>query len=450
MPKYLPALFVSVGIYLATWPAPLRAQTGDCFTLAAGCLDTSFGANSNGEIATRLGNDAYAKAVALESVPQPDGTFATKIVAATQAYTNGNPVFAVARYNLDGTVDGTFNGTGIVVSNKPGYVQSIAIQTDGKILVAGFTSNAVRFNLDGSVDTSFGSNGAISIPVTRTSNPAVYAIAIQSDGKIVLAGSTTGMAAWRFNPNGTPDTTFASGGSTVLSFGKGSSSRALALTLQNVPVSGGSEQRIVLGGWATSATKSTKTGGYDNFAVARLTSAGQLDNSFGSGGEVVTTIAPLNDVIRSVVIDSQNRIVAGGYANFTGSYVFALARYNTNGSPDLSFGSSGATSLRILPGSNYGFALALQPDGNILLAGSAYNSANKSYQAVVRFTSLGALDGTFGSGGFVTTDFASFGAVGADGNAMALQPDGKIVVAGEVQLVIMPSSSEAGLARYLP
>jgi uncharacterized delta-60 repeat protein len=288
--------------------------------------------------------------------------------------------------------------------------------------------------------------------VTRTSNPAIFAVAIQNDGKIVLAGSTSGMAAWRFNANGSVDTTFGSGGSTVLSFGKGADSRALALALQTVAVNATTEQRIVLGGWATSATKSSKSGGYDNFALARLTASGQLDTSFGSAGEVVREIAPYNDIIRSVVIDPQNRIVAGGYADFTGSsggYQMALVRYNTNGTPDSGFGSNGAVTLRILSGNSQASSVALQSDGSILAAGNAYTSANKAYLAVARFTSLGVLDGTFGSGGFVTTDFASFGAVGAVANDMVLQPDGKILVAGEVQLVIYPSSSEVGLARFL-
>jgi len=449
MRKTQRAMALAFGIILLAGPwAAAHAQTGDCYATLSGCLDTSFGTNVNGRVATSIGNNSYAAGIALEPV---GGT--SKIVAATQAYSNGNPVYAVIRYNLDGSLDTSFNGTGIVVSNVGGYVQGLAVGNDGKILVVGFAT-LVRFNTDGSLDSSFGSGGVVSIPVARNSNPAAFAVAIQNDNKIVVAGSTNGMTAWRFNANGSVDTTFGAGGAITLSFGKTATSRALALTLQSITVNDITEQRIVLGGWANSGTKPTKSSGYDNFALARLTAVGQLDTSFGSSGEVVRDFAGYTDVVRGLAIDPQNRIVAAGYADLTGSpsgggSEFAVARYNADGSADLNFGSSGAVTLRILAGDNYGRAVALQPDGNIVVAGFAYTSANKtSYMTVARFTTAGARDVTFGSNGLVTTDFASFGAVGAVGYGLVLQSDGKILVGGEAELTIFPATYEVGLARY--
>ena len=451
------ALAFAMILLAASW-STAHAQTGDCFSPLSGCLDTTFGTNVNGRVVTGINNNSSAQKLALEPIKQPDNTVIYKIVAATEADPSGAAVIAVVRYNLDGSLDTSFQNTGIVVTNIGGYVKGLAIQTDGKIVVVGFGGViVVRFNTDGSLDSTFGSGGVVNLPATRAHPWAAWAVAIQNDNKIVVAGNGngSGMAAWRFNANGSLDSSFGSGGNATVTFGKGSTSRAFSIILQSVVVSGITEQRIVLGGWECGANPGSKTG-YDNFALARLTTSGQLDSSFGSSGEVTRDFAGYNDLIYALAIDPQNRIVAAGYADVTGAPTgggseFAVARYNADGSADLNFGSNGAVTLRILAGLNQGRAVALQSNGSIVVAGYAYTSGNKEgYMTVARFTAAGAPDGTFGSNGFVTTDFSSFGAVGAVGYGLVLQSDGKILVGGEAELTNAPggSTSEVGLARY--
>ena len=436
------------------WTAA-RAQTGDCYgtVSGSGCLDTTFGSTTNamGRVVTELNNNSQIYGIATTQVIE-NGLPVTKIIAATQAYPpNVNPVFALIRYNLDGSLDTGFNGTGIVITNITGYVQGIAVQNDGKILEVGAGGVILaRFNPDGNLDSGFGAGGVVNLPVSKTDNSTAFAAAIQNDGKIVVAGSTTGMAAWRFNTNGTLDATFGSGGKTTVNFGgKSASSRAMTLTFQSIVVNGTPEQRIVLGGWASSG----KSGGYDNFALTRLTASGQLDTSFGSAGFASRDFAGHNDVIRALAIDAQNGIIAVGYADITGTAGgsrLGVVRYNSDGSPDLTFGSNGATLLQILSGGAYGFTVALQPDGKIVAGGYA-SVAGADYMVLARLNSAGVLDTSFGSGGVVTTSFSAFGAVGAVGYSMALQADGKIVLGGVAELknVVAGSTSEVGVARYI-
>lgn len=435
---------------------PAHAQAGDCYG-TSGCLDTSFG--GSGKVVTRINNNSYAAGIAIEpvTVTQTDGstTIVNKIVAAVQAYPNGNAVFAVARYNVsDGNLDGSFGQNGVAVTNVAGYVQGIAVQSDGKIVVAGFGGVIVlRFNTDGSLDSTFGTGGVVNIPSTRTASSAAYAVAIQDNGYIVVAGAANGMGAWRFKPDGTSDSAFGSGGTASVTFGTGTASKALTMTLQTV----GTEQRIVLGGESGSSRKS----GNSDFALARLTKAGQLDTSFGSAGKMTRDFAGYNDLIRGLAVDSSNRILAAGSANLTGTSggtQFALARYTPNGVPDYSFGTNGAATLRLLSGDNTARVVAVQSDGEIVVAGIAYSySSGPAYMAVARFWSdvgvAGMLDTSFGSShGFTTSGFSSFSAVGADAFGLLLQPDGKIVLGGEAELTNSTggSTSEVALARYLP
>src|ERR1022692_724346 len=131
------ALVFAMILLAASW-STVHAQTGDCFGTLPGCLDTTFGTNGNGRVVTSITSKSWAAGVALEPITQPGGTVIYKIVAATQAYPSGAPVIAAVRYNLDGSLDTSFKNTGIVVTNIGGYVQGLAIQADGKIVVVGF------------------------------------------------------------------------------------------------------------------------------------------------------------------------------------------------------------------------------------------------------------------------------------------------------------------------
>ena len=171
---------------------------------------------------------------------------------------------------------------------------------------------------------------------------------------------------------------------------------------------------------------------------------GALDPSFGSGGKVTTPFGTSYDFGQAVEIQADGKIVAGGYASNGMNYDFALARYNPNGSLDRTFSSDGKVVTPFGSSSDAILTIAIRPDGKILAAGSTYNGANSDF-ALARYTANGALDPSFGSGGKVRTDIASrnqaiFG--------IALQPDGKIVVAGYSEGAT--TSEDFVVARYKP
>jgi uncharacterized delta-60 repeat protein len=178
--------------------------------------------------------------------------------------------------------------------------------------------------------------------------------------------------------------------------------------------------------------------------LVRYTAQGALDPSFGSGGKVTTAFGgDLEQVSALAIQPSDGKIVAAGFSDANGSFDFALARYNANGSLDQSFGTGGRvlTDFSQQGGDDEAFAIAVQPDGKILAAGrSDSTGGNTSSFAVARYMSNGQLDPSFGTGGIAITSFTDSD---AEINGIAIQPDGKIVVAGS-------SASAFALARYLP
>jgi len=372
-----------------------------------------------------------------------NGVVVQKIVTAVQV-SGSSTLFAVTRYNMDGSLDATFNGNGILVTNVSGFIYGLAVQSDGKILIMGEAAGVtlLRLNTDGSLDTSFGSGGMVNIPTTKKVSAGARAIQVQTDGKIVVAGNLGSMGTvWRFTTDGKLDTSFGSGGAASISFGNGSTLWPRAVALQNVTVNGNVEQMIV-------AASNTTIGKGNNtsaiFAAVRLTPSGRMDTSFGAGG---VTSSNFPGLILALAIDSSNRIVAVGEANTTGTYVVAAARYSVNGGADASFGSNGYTSFPILTNS-HGYAVATQSDGKTFIGGPTTNIGTPDQMFVARLTTTGALDGNFGTGGYAMPNFSSFGYNTGYGYALLLQPDGKIVLGGAA--TVGPSASGIGLARYLP
>jgi len=366
-----------------------------------------------------------------------------KIVAAS-GQANGSLVLVVSRYNMDGSADTSFNGNGVLVTNIAGDMHGMAVQSDGKILLAASTTGAtvVRVNTDGTLDTSFGSGGIATISPARRSAADGFAVTPQSDGKIVLAGDTGGTPTiWRFTTDGKLDTTFGSGGAaTILNV---NSPRALALQNMN------GQQMIVVAGFTSTATKGKNI--HDVFAVGRLTSSGQVDTTFGSGGSVLHDFAGHTSLIMGLAIDSTNRIVAAGYADLTGTTGgthVAVARYNTDGSADSGFGTNGYSTFAMLPNSSYGWSVALQADGKIVVGGFSTPSSGPTQMVVARLITSGAPDGNFGTGGYAIVDFSPLGYTGGYGYAVLVQPDGKVVVAGTV--TAGTGAGGVALARYWP
>ena len=370
-----------------------------------GLLDTTF--DSDGKVTTPIGtSDEGAHDVAI----QPDG----KIVAAGYSHNGSNDDFALVRYNSNGSLDTTFDGDGKVttpIGTLDDIAHAVAIQPDGKIVAAGYGA-LVRYNTDGSLDTTFDSDGKVTTPIGTS-----Y-VAIQQDGKIVAAGSSyngsnNDFALLRYNPDGSLDTTFDGDGKVTTTIGEnGSDAYAVAI---------GPDGKIVAAGRSISPQT-----GYD-FALARYNSDGSLDATFDGDGKVTTADGSCCDFANDVAIQPDGKIIAAGhrFQTLTG-YDFKLVRFNTNGSLDTTFDSDGTVVTDFGQSYDVANAIAIQPDGKIIAAGSSGNW-NRDF-ALIRYNQNGSLDTTFDSDGKVTTWFGVI-----VGNALfdvTIQPDGKIVAVG--------------------
>jgi uncharacterized delta-60 repeat protein len=391
--------------------------------LSAGSLDPTFGTGGQTFIAFgQATGSTNATAVAL----QPDGKI---VVAGAIETAGGDSDFAAARLNPNGALDSSFGNAGRVVipfnlggDNRSG-ADALALQPDGKIVLAGTADTAagpdfaaVRLNPDGSLDGSFG-GGQVAFALNGSTSSLAAAVALQPDGRIVLAGSAgtangSDFAAARLQPNGSLDGTFGSGGEVLVPFDPGSSAAASGCALQP-------DGKIVLSGTSQS-----------EFVAARLDPGGTLDGGFGNGGKVVVNpgeaAVELAEDTLAAALQPDGKIVLAG--SLTQPPVTVLQfrthgvvyRLNADGSRDSSFGG-GEVSVPLLPD-----AVALQPAGKILLAGS---DAGSGTFAAARLNANGALDLGFGSGGKVAV------AAGV-AQALALQPDGKIVLAGSGFVVV--------------
>ncbi len=342
----------------------LAANRTWTFTTApppAGSLDTSF--DTDGKLTTAIGtDDDSARAIAIQS----DG----KIVAAGYSWNGTDYDFALARYNTDGSLDTSFDTDGKVTTafgTGDDSARAIAIQSDGKIVAAGYSWNGTdydfalaRYNTDGSLDASFDTDGKVTTAF-GTMNDIAVAIAIQSDGKIVAAGSSWNdanqyydFALARYNTDGSLDTSFDTDGKLTTAFGS-FNDEAYAIAIQ-------SDGKIVAAGYSSN-------GANDDFALARYNTDGSLDTSFDADGKLTTAIGASNAQAYAIAIQSDDKIVAAGYSSNGANLDFTLARYNTDGSLDTSFGADGKLTTAI--GTSYDFttAIAIQSDGKIVAAG---------------------------------------------------------------------------------
>ena len=184
-------------------------------------------------------------------------------------------------------------------------------------------------------------------------------------------------------------------------------------------------------------------GSYYDFAVVRYNTNGSLDTTFGTGGRVTTPIGSGYAGAYALGIQSDGRIVVAGYYADGSNYDFALVRYNTDGSLDTTFGTGGIVTTPMGSGYDIAYALAIQSDGSILAAGSSYNGSNYDF-ALVRYNTNGSLDTTFGTGGRVTTPIGSGNAIA---NALGIQSDGRILAAGSFY---NGSNDNFAVVSYLP
>ncbi|MEV6839365.1 calcium-binding protein [Streptomyces sp. NPDC051133] len=407
----------------ATVLALVLALPGTAFA-APGALDPSFA--GDGTVLTDFGHDDQAEDVAV----QPDGR-----IVSVGASADGSAVesdWALTRHNADGSLDPSFGGDGRVttpINNmippeqlQWGEAHAVALQSDGKIVVVGGSWRAyedccwfvvARYNADGTLDTTFG--GGDGRVFTDFGEPEeAEDVAIQPDGKIVAAGYVGGEAAVaRYNPDGSLDTTFGGDGM-VTTDPAGSDPQeggdGRALVLQP-------DGKIVVAGQVGSTR-------FD-FALIRYNADGSLDSGFGAGGIQRTDFGDY-DTPEAVALQSDGKIVAAG----SGGGGLAVARYTAGGALDPSFDGDGRV---VTPGAS-AQDVKLQSDGRIVVAGSGAGGF-----AVLRYNTNGSLDTGFGSGGRVDTAFG-----GSDvANGVAIQSDGKIVAAGRGG-----PDNDFALARY--
>ena len=393
---------------------------------AAGDLDTSFG--GDGRVTTDFGGFDEALGVAIQS----NG----KIVAAgfTEWFPSPLHDFALARYNRDGSLDSSFNGDGKVTTDFGGsddVAHGVAIQSDGKIVAGGRGTTGddfalARYNRDGSLDTSFGGDGKVSTDFGGFDG-ALGGVAIQPDGKIVAAGFTAAGDDFAL-------ARYNRDGSLDTSFdgdGKvttdfGGLDVAFGVAIQP-------DGRIVAAGAA---------GGDDFFALARYNRDGSLDTNFDGDGKVTTDFGGFDQALE-IAIQPNGSIVTAGRtvaSGTTGDDDFALARYNRDGSLDTSFEGDGKVTTDF-GASDQAFGVAIQPNRKIVAAGFAGDDF-----ALARYNRDGSLDTSFNGDGKVTTDFGGPSDVAF---GVAIQPDGGIVAAGAAPATESGQFGDFGLARYL-
>jgi len=361
------------------------------------------------------------KSVAVQS----DG----KIVVAGYATVGRASNIALVRYNMDGSLDKSFNGTGKVITavgDGDCKGEGLALQSDGKIVVAGYSFKpggkdraeftVLRYNPDGRLDSGFGKSGKETTEIGRDADDAT-SVALQSDGKIVAAGRT-------FAPtnNDFAVARYDRDGKLDLSFnatGKATADFSKLDYGRGVAVQ--SDGKIVVAGDA-------EHGDGRIFAVARFNADGTPDISFNKTGKLTTDFGSGNAEARGVAVQSDGKIVVAGYASPNNIENVALVRCNADGNLDTSLGGTGKVITPVaLSGSN-ATSVALQSDGKIVVAGFAVDSSGRCYDfALVRHNADGSLDTSFNDGGKVTTPI---GNGDARCEAIALQKDGKIVAAG--------------------
>ncbi len=402
--------------------AGILALVGVTVALAAsGDLDPTFSGDGKLQMDFAVGQTSRAWDVAI----QPDG----KIITAGEtdpSSTNRN--VALARFTKAGVLDATFNGTGKKVVDLGGIDFGYALVLEpvtNKIIVAGQKCSTatcdvavMRFNPYGTLDASFNLTGKRIDDFGGGDNGSLGAVALQSDGKIVVGGymfnkatSNYDLAVYRYTKAGALDITFAGTGKKAIAVSSGRNEYGYGIAVQ--PVDG----RIVLIGSSCDLSDANC-----NFVLVRLNPNGSLDPTFGTGGKQITDFGA-NDRAYDIALQPNGKMIVAGRKQVGTATYFALARYNPNGTLDATFAGTGkkivyiagsaasAQAVRYLPSSGKILACGFSPQGMTL----------------VRLSSAGALDSTFHGTGFVTVnnggDASCFG--------LAVQPsDGRYILAG--------------------
>ena len=397
-----------------------------------GTLDASWGTFSPlgaGKVSTDIGSGDDSAAAMTR---QPDG----KVLLAGTCYNGTNNDFCVARYTPSGTLDTTWNGTGKVITaigSGGDTASAMTLQPDGKVLLAGQCDSnghyefcAARYNASGTLDTTWNGTGKVITTISGAWDSA-HAITLQPDGKVLLAGRcytspSTDFCATRYNANGTLDTTWNGTGKVITDIGIVSGSAA-AVTVQP-------DGKVLLAGYCYN-------GGNNEYCATRYNANGTLDTTWNGTGRVITAMGGGDGTASAMTLQPDGKVLLAG----TCSSDFCAARYNANGSLDTSWNGTGKLLTAIGSGYDSAGAITLQPDGKVLLAGYCYNGTNDDFCAA-RYNSNGTLDTSWNSTGKVIT---AIGSSDDTSTAMTLQPDGRVLVAGNCR---NGTYTEFCVARY--
>ena len=284
------------------------------------------------------------------------------------------------RYLPDGEPDAAFDGDGVVTTDFSGHgdiANAVAVQGDGKIVVAGFATAAsgigsdfalARYNPDGTIDSSFDGDGTVTTDFGALSDDDARALVIEPDGRIVVVGTAgEDIALARYMPDGKLDTTFGSGGTKITDLGFDDVATGVALT---------PDGKIVISGYTIGAKLN------NDFLLARYNTDGTLDTTFGTGGTVKTDLGGGDDLAENLTIDAVGRIVVVGQSTSPTNPPFndmALVRYNADGTPDASFASNGILTADFHGRDDSGQDLAIDSAGRIVAAGYTDNGSGTEF-----------------------------------------------------------------------
>ncbi len=368
---------------------------------------------------------------------------------------------------------------------------AMALQSDGMLVVGGTSSSSpgvandfalARYNVGGNLDLSFGDNGTTTIPLGAGDN-RLNALTVLPDGKILAAGkakqsglNNDDFIVVRLLSNGSLDATFGDAGKLMIDLGTGDSVSSMVLQSDGKVLLAGHTN--ALGDYNFAIIRLNPDGSLDSsfdddgtlivsvgsgqgfasdltlqadgkivvaghsrdgaetdldFSVIRLNPDGSLDASFGSDGRVITPLGGGEDYVSAVATQADGRILLGGYGFNGDTDAVILTRYNGDGSLDTSFGAAGVSRLSTQGNTTYGSSLAIQYDGRIVVAGTSILGSESQF-AVLRYLTDGSLDTTFGSGdGGTNYDFSPDTSHSSSGAKVLVQPDGKLLVAGTAE-----------------
>lgn len=415
--------FISTDITLKifiTFSIILFFATKISFSQSAGSPDLTFA--GTGYVSTSIGtinSMSYGLAV------QNDG----KIITVGSSVVNGYSAITLVRYLTNGLLDNSFGNNGIVVTQTgiSSSASSVILQNDNKIIAVGrtlindttFNFTAIRYNTDGTIDNTFGTAGIAFINAENSAQ--AYNIAIQTTGKIIISGysnfnSNTGISLVRLNTNGTPDNSFGTGGISIHHFTESPDVEAWAMALD-------ANDNIVTTGMITDEIL-----GRNKIAVVKFNSDGSLDTGFGTAGITKTSLSNTTDDFGNAIdIQTDGKIVIAGTSNNRA----VIARYNVNGTLDITFGTGGIIITNFdgtEPAEAYG--ITVQTDQKIVVVGvSGPNAQNTNGNfCILRLNNDGTFDNTFGTNGKAITDISN----GYNDVAFCVKEhtDGKLIVSG--------------------